>query len=473
MPYRKTKIICTIGPATNTLDKIRQLAEAGMSIARINMSHGDQKGHLEVIQKIKSFNKTAAMPIAILLDTQGPEIRTGDLMENFTLAVGDSIEITAAGSENTENKSVITVNYRDMLKDLKAGDRVTLDNGIINLEVIEKTEFGLMCKVVDGGVIKSRRHINLPGIRVNLPSITAKDVQDIMFGVKNDVDFIALSFVRTAADVEECKRMIERYNGHAQVIAKIEDSQAVQNYKEIITASHGIMVARGDLGVEVPIEELPIIQRRIVKECARQGKRVIVATHLLESMIENPIPTRAEVTDVANAAYEEVDSVMLSGETAAGKFPIKAVETLDKILKRIETSGGIGWSRDFKSDEVKAAFAESAVELADHLKSEAVVVFTRRGLTADFVTAYHPRYATVFAFTNMSQVRRKLLLNRACYPYRIDFSSDPEKTIKTAFALLIKKKLLPAGTKIVIVSDIIAGSERVESIQVRTLGGAT
>lgn len=468
MPYRKTKIICTIGPATNTLDKIRQLAEAGMNIARINMSHGDQKGHQDVIQKIKSYNKTAAMPIAILLDTQGPEIRTGDVMENFTLTVGDTIEIQA-GSENPESKSVITVNYRDMLKDLKPGDRVTLDNGIINLDVVEKTDFGLKCKVVDGGIVKSRRHINLPGIRVNLPSITAKDVSDILFGIKNDVDFIALSFVRTAADVEECKRMVERYNGHAQVVAKIEDSQAVQNFKEIISAAHGIMVARGDLGVEVPIEELPIIQRRIVKECALQGKRVIVATHLLESMIENPIPTRAEVTDVANAAYEEVDSVMLSGETAAGKFPIKAVEMLDKILKRIETSGGIGWSRDFKSNEVKAAFAESAVELADHLKSEAVVVFTRRGLTADFVTAYHPRYATVFAFTNMSQVRRKLLLNRACYPYRIDFSSDPEKTIKTAFALLLKKKLLPSGTKIVIVSDIIAGTDRVESIQVRTL----
>jgi len=468
MAYRKTKIICTIGPATNTLDKIRQLAEAGMNIARINMSHGDQKSHLEVIKRIKSFNKTAAIPIAILLDTQGPEIRTGDVIEDFTLKVGDTIEIQA-GLEHPESKSVITVNYRDMLKDLKAGDRVTLDNGIINLEVIEKTEFGLMCRVVDGGIIKSRRHINLPGIRVNLPSITAKDVQDIMFGVKNDVDFIALSFVRTAADVEECKRMIERYNGHAQVIAKIEDAQAVQNYKDIITAAHGIMVARGDLGVEVPIEELPIIQRRVVKECALQGKRVIVATHLLESMIENPIPTRAEVTDVANAAYEEVDSVMLSGETAAGKFPIKAVDTLDRILKRIEASGGIGWSRDFKSDEVKAALAESAVELADHLKTEAIIVFTRRGLTADFVTAYHPRYATVFAFTNMSQVRRKLLLNRACYPYRIDFSSDPEKTIKTAFAVLLKKKLLSAGSKVVIVSDIIAGSERVESIQVRTL----
>lgn len=468
MAYRKTKIICTIGPATNTLDKIRQLAEAGMNIARINMSHGDQKGHLEVIKRIKSFNKTAAIPIAILLDTQGPEIRTGDVIEDFTLKVGDTIEIQA-GLEHPESKSVITVNYRDMLKDLKAGDRVTLDNGIINLEVIEKTEFGLMCRVVDGGIIKSRRHINLPGIRVNLPSITAKDVQDIMFGVKNDVDFIALSFVRTAGDVEECKRMVERYNGHAQVIAKIEDAQAVQNYKDIIAVAHGIMVARGDLGVEVPIEELPIIQRRVVKECALQGKRVIVATHLLESMIENPIPTRAEVTDVANAAYEEVDSVMLSGETAAGKYPIKAVDTLNRILKRIEASGGIGWSRDFKSDEVKAALAESAVELADHLKTEAIVVFTRRGLTADFVTAYHPRYATVFAFTNMSQVRRKLLLNRACYPYRIDFSSDPEKTIKTAFALLLKKKLLSAGSKVVIVSDIIAGSERVESIQVRTL----
>ena len=468
MPYRKTKIICTIGPATGTREKIGALADAGMNIARINMSHGEQKTHLEVIKMIKSYNKTAAMPIAILLDTQGPEIRTGDLLQNFTLSVGDMIEITA-GSENTENKSVITVNYRDMLKDLKPGDRVTLDNGIINLDVVHKTDFGLMCKVVDGGLVKSRRHINLPGIRVNLPSITAKDVQDIMFGVKNDVDFIALSFVRTAADVEECKRMIERYNGHAQVIAKIEDAQAVQNYKEIIAAAHGVMVARGDLGVEVPIEDLPIIQRRIIKECALVGKRVIVATHLLESMIENPIPTRAEVTDVANAAYEEVDATMLSGETAAGKFPIKAVETLDKILKRIERTGGIGWSRDFKSNEVKAAFAESAVELADQLRADAIVVFTRRGLTADFVTAYHPRYATVFAFTNMSQVRRKLLLNRACYPYRIDFSSDPERTIKTAFALLKKKQMLPAGSRIVIVSDIIAGTERVESIQVRNL----
>ncbi len=468
MDYRKTKIICTIGPATNTLDKIRQLAAAGMNIARINMSHGDHKAHLEVIQKIKSYNKTAAMPIAILLDTQGPEIRTGDILQNFTLNVGDVIEITA-GSENSESQSVITVNYRDMLKDMKPGDRITVDNGIINLDVVEKTDFGLKCRVVDGGVMKSRRHINLPGIRVNLPSITAKDVQDIMFGIKNDVDFIALSFVRTAADVEECKRMVERYNGHAQVIAKIEDSQAVTNYKEIIASSHGVMVARGDLGVEVPIEELPIIQRRIVKECALQGKRVIVATHLLESMIENPIPTRAEVTDVANAAYEEVDAVMLSGETAAGKFPVKAAEMLDKILKRIERTGGIGWSRDFKSDDVKGAFAESAVELADQLKADAVVVFTRRGLTADFVTAYRPKYATVFAFTNMSQVRRKLLLNRACYPFRIDFSSDPERTIKTAFNTLAKKKILPPGSRIVIVSDIIAGSERVESIQVRTL----
>jgi len=468
MAFRKTKIICTIGPATNTAEKIRQLAEAGMNICRINMSHGDQKTHGEAIKKIKNYNKTATTPIAILLDTQGPEIRTGDVLESFTLTVGDMIDIQAGG-DNPESKSVITVNYRDMLKDLKPGDRITLDNGIINLDVVEKTSFGLKCRVVDGGVVKSRRHINLPGIRVNLPSITAKDVQDILFGLKNDVDFIALSFVRTAADVEECKRMIERYNGHAQVIAKIEDAQAVQNYKEIISASDGVMVARGDLGVEVPIEELPIIQRRIVKECARQGKRVIVATHLLESMIENPIPTRAEVTDVANAAYEEVDCTMLSGETAAGKFPIKAVEMLDKILLRIEASGGIGWSRDFKSDDVKAALAESAVELADHLKAEAIVVFTRRGMTADFVTAWHPRYSTIFAFTNMSQVRRKLILNRGCYPFRIDFSSDPERTIKTAFALLLKKKLLPAGSKIVIVSDIIAGADRVESIQVRTL----
>ncbi len=467
--YRKTKIICTIGPATNSLEKLAEIAEAGMSIARLNMSHGDHASHLDVIQKIHKLNEKAEIPTAILLDTQGPEIRTGDVEESFTLNVGDTIDISVGGGQDIEEKSRIVVNYRDLMKDMNPGDRITVDNGLINLDVIEKTTFGLKCVVVDGGVMKSRRHINLPGIRVNLPAITAKDEADIIFGIQNNVDFVALSFCRSAEDVEECKRLISRHNGHAKVIAKIEDQFGVQNYKEIITAAHGVMVARGDLGVEVPIEELPIIQRKIVKEAATQGKRAIVATHLLESMIENPLPTRAEVTDVANAAYEEADCVMLSGETTIGKYPIKAVQYLDKITRRTEASGGLAWARTRKCKDEKGQLAKAAVELADSIVADAIVVITRRGIMADHVTNFHPVKPVILAFTNMSTVRRRLSMNRGVYTYRIDFSNDPEKTIQNAFNLIQKRNLIRKGGTIVIVSDILAGDNRVDAIQVRSL----
>lgn len=450
---------------------LKELAEAGMNIARLNMSHGDYAFHGEVIRHIKTINKTAAFPVAILLDTQGPEIRTGEVKEHLTLNVGDIVEISVGGGQEVESKSIIQVNYRDLIKDLKPGDRITVDNGLINLDVIEKSSFGLKCRVVDGGVLKSRRHINLPGIRVNLPAITAKDEADIVFGVKNEIDYVALSFVRSPADVEECKRIIARHGGHAQVIAKIEDHFGVQNYREITQAAAGIMIARGDLGVEVPIEELPIIQRKIIKECAAQGKRVIVATHLLESMIENPFPTRAEVTDVANAAYEEADAVMLSGETTVGKYPVRAVQFLDKITRRIEASGGIGWARQRTVVDTKALLAKAAVELADSIKAAAIVVITRRGVMADHLTSFHPYFPVIFAFTNMSNVRRKLMLNRGVYPFRIEFSNDPEKTIQNAFALIRTRKLLPENSTIVVVSDILAGEHRVDAVQVRQLGG--
>ena len=466
--FRKTKIICTIGPATSSFDNLKALHQAGMNIARLNMSHGDHDSHREVIKRIKTINKTAVHPIAILLDTQGPEIRTGDVAENVMLNVGEEIEITIY-EENIENKSAIMVNYKDMVNDLNPGDRVTVDNGIINLEVIEKGEFKLKCRVIDGGLLKSRRHINLPGIRVNLPSITAKDRHDIEFAIKEDLDFIALSFVRTADDVEECKGIIDSSNHHAQVIAKIEDSLGSDNYKAIIAASHGVMVARGDLGIEVPLEDLPIIQRRIVKEAAEQGKRVIIATHLLESMIENPIPTRAEVTDVANAVYEEADGIMLSGETTIGKYPVKAVSYLDSISRRIERSGGLRWAEKRIASGQKAKLARAAVELADNMRAQGMVVITRRGVTADNVSSFHPRFSPIFAFTNMSTVRRKLVLNRGCFAFRIDFSNDPERTIRNAFSLLKKRGLVHEGATIVVVSDVLAGDFRVDAIQVRTI----
>jgi pyruvate kinase len=464
---RKTKIICTIGPATSSPEMIKSLAEAGMNIARLNMSHGDHKFHGEIIKRIKNVNKTLKYPIGILLDTQGPEIRTGDVNSELDLKVGETFTFHIIPGLESESKSVF-VNYSDIVKDLKTGDKVTVDNGLINLVVLEKNEKELVCRVLDGGKLGSRKHINLPGIRVNLPSITVKDSKDIAFGIEQDIDFIALSFVRSHEDVLQLRKMIEEKKGHSKIIAKIEDAEAVKNYKQIIEVSDGVMIARGDLGVEVEIEELPIIQRRIIKECAIQGKPVIVATHLLESMIQFPSPTRAEVTDVANAVFEEADVVMLSGETATGKFPIRCVEMLSRISLRVENSGGgVGYSRERIPKNQKEELARSAARLADSLKAAAVIVITRRGTTAINLSGFRPSYSIIHAFTNMTSVRRKLLLHRGILPYRLDFSSDPEKTISAAIEIVKKNKMITAGDRVVILSDVIAGADRVETIQIR------
>ncbi|EQA36081.1 pyruvate kinase [Leptospira inadai serovar Lyme str. 10] len=466
--FRKTKIICTIGPATADKKMILALAEAGMNVARLNMSHGNHEFHRSIIKIIKSLNKDVLKhPIAILLDTQGPEIRTGDLqVDHLDLKVGESFTFHIIPGVESEEQSVF-VNYRDIVNDLKIGDRVTVDNGLINLVVEEIQETALKCKVVDGGKLGSRKHINLPGIRVNLPSITQKDQKDILFGLEEDVDFIALSFVRSKEDILQLRKIIEENNGHSAIIAKIEDQEAVRNMVEIVEASDGVMVARGDLGVELPIEELPIIQRAIIRECAVRGKRVIVATHLLESMINNPSPTRAEVTDVANAVYEESDAIMLSGETAAGKFPVRCVEMLHKIAERVEKTPGVGYVSDRIPSNKKEEMAKSAAMLSDSIKSPAIIVITRRGTTALNVASFHPRQPLIYAFTNMTTVRRKLWLTRGVIPYRIDFSSDPEKTIKLAIETLKASGRIKDGDQVVILSDIIAGVDRVETIQVR------
>ncbi|MBE7413608.1 MAG: pyruvate kinase [Leptospiraceae bacterium] len=464
--FRKTKIICTIGPATSSTEMIKKLAEAGMNIARLNMSHGNHESHGKIIKKIKSLNKDLKYPIALLMDTQGPEIRTGELNTELDLKVGEKFTFHIIPGKEAEETSVY-VNYNDIVKDLKIGDKVTVDNGLINLKVLEIKENELVCEVIDGGKLGSRKHINLPGIRVNMPSITPRDYKDILFGLSEDIDFIALSFVRSPDDVIQLRQIIEENNGHAQIIAKIEDQEGVRNFKEIIAVADGVMVARGDLGVEIEIEELPIIQRKIIKECALAGKRVIVATHLLESMIHNPSPTRAEVTDVANAVYEEADAIMLSGETASGKFPIRCVEMLNKIAMRIEQSEGVGYVREKTPSSKKEELARSAARLADSISAPAIIVITRRGTTANNVTNFHPSYPAIHAFTNMTSVRRKLWLNRGVLPYRVDFSSDPEKTITHAIEILKKNNMVLSGDQVVILSDVIAGADRVDTIQIR------
>jgi pyruvate kinase len=402
------------------------------------------------------------------MDTQGPEIRTGDLADELELQNGSVITVSVRDSTDVESSS-FHIHYDDLLETLSVGDRITVDNGIINLELLAKNDDGTMdCKVIDGGILKSKRHVNLPGIRVNLPAITKKDKADILFAVDQQVDFIALSFVREAEDIRELRELMGEKARKIKIIAKIEDQSGVENLEAILEEADGIMVARGDLGVEINVAELPNVQRRIVQLCAERGKRVIVATHLLESMIENPIPTRAEVTDVANAIYEEVDAVMLSGETTVGKHPVRCVQQLVEIAEACESFTGLNFTRNLDRDEEKQQLAITAVQLAESLKARAIVVITRRGFMADYVTNCHPQHTRICAFTNDSQTRRRLMLNRNVSPFRTAFSKDPEKTLQTAFDALKSRASFETGDKVVVISDILEGSG-IEAIQIRQI----
>lgn len=464
--FRHTKIVCTLGPATSETETLRSLANAGMNIARFNMSHGDHASHLALIQKLKELNKVLNHPVALLLDTQGPEIRTGEREDPLHLEVGDHITLTVSPGEDPEEASV-HVKYPDLVNDLKVGDRVTVDNGLINLEVLEVTPPRLRCKVIDGGKLGSRRHVNLPGIRVNLPSITEKDRADIEFGLKHDIDFIALSFVRSPDDIAACRKLVEAHGATTKIYAKIENQEGMDNFDQILEAADGIMVARGDLGVEIPLRELPHSQRQMVRKCIIANKPVIVATHLLESMINNPMPTRAEVSDVANAVYEGADAIMLSGETSAGQFPLRCVQTLDSIARRQEKEPMLGFHLERRSHGVRDKLARHAVQLAESLGSHAIVVITRRGTLAQLVAAYRPSRAIIYAFTNKEEVRRKLWMLRSVVPLHTELFEDPERTVQDAMVRLRERNRLLPGDPVVVVSDIDAGEERVTTIQVR------
>ena len=464
---RKTKIICTIGPKTESPIMLEKLARAGMNIARLNMSHGSHQSHDKVIESIKILNKKLNHPIGILLDTQGPEIRTGDIANDLHLKTDDIISIVVRGSDNVEESS-IQINYEDLMEDTNIGDTITVDNGLINLQVLEKQDRLMKVKVIDGGLLKSKRHVNLPGIRVNLPAITEKDKRDIDFGVKRGVDFIALSFVREAEDISSLKKILGENQNGIKIVAKLEDQEAITNMVEIIKASDGVMVARGDLGVEIPFEVLPRVQRRIIRTCAELGKRSIVATHMLESMISNPIPTRAEVTDVANAVYEEADAIMLSGETTVGKFPVKCVEILDKIARSTESSRGLRFTDQLNISESKQEIAKAAVSLAESISAKAIIVPTRRGRMANRVTNCHPQISIICAFTDKASTMRQLMLNRNVLSYQIEFSEESELTLRRAATIMLERKNFEPNDPVVVISDALAGSG-FEAIQIRKI----
>jgi pyruvate kinase len=345
-----------------------------------------------------------------------------------------------------------------------------LDNGAIHMKVLAKSGNKVECEVLTEGTLGSRRHINLPGVKVSLPALTAKDLADVEVGLEVGVDYIALSFVREAKDIQQLRAIIARGRQHPLIIAKIEDQLAVRNLLEIVDEADAIMVARGDLGIELPYEELPIIQRRIVKTCLRVGRPVIVATHMLESMIENPMPTRAEVTDVANAAFEQTDAIMLSGETTVGKYPLKCIEVFDRIARRIERSGGANFYEQAELTSPRQKLVKSAVVMANELRAEAILVFTLRGNMARHTAWMRPRHSAIYAICENWGVANALGLNWGVAPIVIPFNhADPEKTIDPAIQLLIQKGLLKSGNTVVITSSITVGEQLVDAVQMRVV----
>jgi pyruvate kinase len=463
---RRTKIIATLGPATDKPDTLREMIRLGVNVFRLNMSHGTHEWVRTVVPAIRQAASELRRNTAILMDTQGPAIRTGDLPTKLDLKVGDKFTFTVRGQQSEEVYSVDT-NYDDLVKDIKIGDVVLVDNGVIHMIVREKKANALVCEVLTPGTLGSRRHINLPGVRVNLPCLTEKDLADIKVGIECRVDWLALSFVREANDITVLRGVLDQEGGKdIAIVAKIEDQSAVHNINEIIAAADAIMVARGDLGIEWPYEELPIIQRRIVKRCIRQIKPVIVATHMLESMISNPVPTRAEITDVANAVFEEADAIMLSGETTVGKYPLKCVEVLDRVARRIERSGGINFHESVEVQSPRDQVAASAVHLANQVRADALFVFTRTGGLARIVAGLRP-HCPVFAFTPYRHLSHRLCLLHGVYAHTLEFDESPIKTIERAEEHIRGHETLPTGAKTVVLTEMLVNQQRFWTAQLR------
>jgi pyruvate kinase len=465
---RKTKIICTIGPQTCSFDALLELAQKGMNIARLNMSHGTHEWHQKVIHAIKTINTKGIYSIAILLDTKGTEVRSGDLKKEIEVKKGDPFIFTIKReAEYKDNETEISLDM--FFDDVKIGDTILIDGGIMSFLVKDKTKVDLHCVCIDGGLLTSRRHLNIKGRTTRGPTITKQDWLDIQFGIQTGVDFIALSFVKNAKVIHLLRDYLKKKNAPIDIVAKIECLMALSHLEEIVKVSDGVMIARGDLGAEIPLEQVPLVQEEIIKLSKKHYKPVIVATHLLESMILNPTPTRAEVTDITQAVKDGVDAIMLSGETASGKYPMKALMVMDRVAQFIEknmmndTSNTLPITRDAKKE-----ITATARILGNNLNAGAIIVFTRRGLMASLLSYARPN-PPIFAFTNTTTVRRRLHLYWGVHSFRIDFSQDPEKTIQRAIHLLKSKTYLKKGNKVIIVSDILASSKMVETIQYRRI----
>ena len=469
--YRKTKIIFTVGPATTEESILEQMICEGVDICRINMAHTSHEETRKVVEQVHRACQKVGRQIALLMDVKGPEIRTGEVPETFPLEKGNRLDFTygvGIGETGADGVFRVDVNYPGLMQDIHKGDTVLVDNGLIQLKVLEIDESRVRTEVVIPGPLSNRRHINLPGARVNLPALTEKDKNDIDVGIEAGIDFFALSFVREATDLKLLSNYLEERGSRAKIIAKIEDQQAISNLESIIKASDGLMVARGDLGIECPFEDLPSIQSDAVAKCIQNTKPVIVATHMLESMIDSPIPTRAEVTDIANAIREQADCVMLSGETAVGKYPVECIRTINRIAHRIEMEQRNSLREDVKLELPRSMMLKAAATLSVEMNARAILVFTRRGIFSQKLSSLRPR-VPIYAFTDNEALFRQMLIMRGIEPFFMKFDHDHEVTIQSAFSMLKELSWCEKGNPIVVVTKVYAGKELIHSTQIREI----
>ena len=464
---RQTKIIATLGPASESEPMLEALFRAGVDVVRLNMAHADEAWVRAVTAKVRAVGERLGRPVAVMMDVKGPEIRTGARTEPLPLSIGQVVDVTGPEAVAAAGIELIPTNYAPLIGALRVGSLVLVDNGLIQLRVTTVLADRLRCSVEQPGSLGSRRHINLPGVKVDLPPLTDKDRRDVALGCTVGVDLFALSFVREANDVAALRALLQQHGSRAGIIAKIEDQSAVEQLGPIITESDGLMVARGDLGIEIPYETLPLVQRRAIALCQVARKPVIVATHMLESMITNPVPTRAEVSDIANAVTESTDALMLSGETTTGKHPLKCVEVMSRIAAAVERDRPPTMTPEPATDTPKAKLLRAAANLAMDLGSAGIVVFTRNGDLPRVLASMRAAGCPIHAFAEEAVIARRMRLLWGVEPHVLPFREGADGTIEAALALLRDRGYCLPGELMVIVTNVILGEGIIDSIQLR------
>lgn len=459
---RKTKIVCTIGPASESKEMLEKLVQAGMNVARLNFSHGDFEEHGARVKTIREVSRESGKTVAILLDTKGPEIRT-HTVENGEISLSKDDEVIVSMNEVVGTPQKFSITYNGLINDVEKGSTILLDDGLIELEVIDinKKHEEIRTKVRNPGILKNKKGVNVPGVSVNLPGMTEKDANDIKFGIEQEVDFIAASFVRRASDVLEIRQLLEENGGeHIQIIPKIENQEGVDNIDEILAVSDGLMVARGDLGVEIPAETVPLVQKRLIKKCNELGKPVITATQMLDSMQRNPRPTRAEASDVANAIFDGTDAIMLSGETAAGHYPVESVQTMNAIATRVEKALNYQDLLKKRSQQIGAtvtdAIGQSVVHTSLNLNVNAILAPTESGYTAKMISKYRPQ-AQIIGVTTDEKVLRKLALVWGVHPVLGENVATIDEMLDMSVRAARKSSNIENGDVVVITAGVPVG----------------